>query len=668
MLSSALKTASWQTAGPRYAGRQLFRRTQIPACALHTSRKTKAAAATATAPSSSHEAEHQRQASQPAAQPTKQAKLYDDSFVGKTGGDIFHEMMLRHNVKHVFGYPGGAILPVFDAIHNSKNFDFILPRHEQGAGHMAEGYARATGKPGVVLVTSGPGATNVVTPMADALADGTPMVVFTGQVVTTAIGTDAFQEADVVGISRACTKWNVMVKDIAELPRRINEAFEIATSGRPGPVLVDLPKDVTAGILRRPILKTSTTSSYPQYSNTARSAFSGAEVEDLTAVLAQVAEKINMAKRPIIYAGQGILARPEGPVALRELAKRANIPVTTTLHALGAFDERDPKSLEMLGMHGSAFANMAMQNADCIIALGARFDDRVTMMLKSFAPEARKAADEGRGGIFHFEIVPKNINKVVQATKAIQGDVGENVIAMLPHIKFSERKEWFDSIANWKQKYPFYYDLPETDNDPLKPQQVIDELDRQTANIKEKVIITTGVGQHQMWAAQHYKWTHPRQFITSGGLGTMGYGLPAAIGAKVGKPDHVVIDIDGDASFSMTMNELATAAQFKIGVKVLLLNNDFQGMVKQWQDLFYEERYSGTVMHNPDFVKLAEAMHIKGLRVTKTSDLAAKMKEFLEHDGPILLDARVCKKEPLYPMVPAGKALDDFILHSKLKK
>lgn len=345
-----------------------------------------------------------------------------------------------------------------------------------------------------------------------------------------------------------------MVKDIAELPRRINEAFEIATSGRPGPVLVDLPKDVTAGILRRPILKTATTSSYPQYSNTARSAFSGAEAEDLTAVLAQVAEKINMAKRPIIYAGQGILARPEGPVALRELAKRANIPVTTTLHALGAFDERDPKSLEMLGMHGSAFANMAMQNADCIIALGARFDDRVTMMLKSFAPEARKAADEGRGGIFHFEIVPKNINKVVQATQAVQGDVGENVTAMLPHIKFSERKEWFDSIANWKKKYPFYYDLPETDNDPLKPQQVIDELDRQTANIKEKVIITTGVGQHQMWAAQHYKWTHPRQFITSGGLGTMGYGLPAAIGAKVGKPDHVVVDIDGDASFSMTVS------------------------------------------------------------------------------------------------------------------
>jgi acetolactate synthase-1/2/3 large subunit len=361
-----------------------------------------------------------------------------------------------------------------------------------------------------------------------------------------------------------------MVKDVAELPRRINEAFEIATSGRPGPVLVDLPKDVTAGILRRPIPKASTASSYPRYSNTARSAFSGEETEDLSSVLAQVAEKINMAKRPIIYAGQGILARPEGSVALRELAKRANIPVTTTLCALGAFDERDPKSLEMLGMHGSAYANLAMQHSDCILALGARFDDRVTGMLKLFAPEAKKAAEEGRGGIFHFEIVPKNINKVVQATKAVEGDVGENVIAMLPHIKFSERKEWFDTIANWKQKYPFYYDLPATDADPLKPQQVIDELDRQTSDIKEKVIVTTGVGQHQMWAAQHFKWTHPRQFITSGGLGTMGYGLPAAIGAKVGKPDHIVIDIDGDASFSMTVSILV---RYLVHSLKLVLNN-----------------------------------------------------------------------------------------------
>jgi acetolactate synthase-1/2/3 large subunit len=345
-----------------------------------------------------------------------------------------------------------------------------------------------------------------------------------------------------------------MVKDIADLPRLINEAFEIATSGRPGPVLVDLPKDVTAGILRRPIPVTSSTPKSVRYSNTALSAFAEEQPYQLESVLAKVAETINNSKRPVIYAGQGVLARPDGPAILRELAAKGNIPVTTTLCGLGAFDERDPRALEMLGMHGSCYANLAMQHADVIIALGARFDDRVTGDPRKFAPEAKKAAEENRGGIFHFEIVPKNINKVVQATEAIEGDVTENVISMLPHIKTSERKEWFDSIQGWKKRYPFYYDLPVNDADPLKPQQVIDELDKQTAAYKDKVIITTGVGQHQMWAAQHIKWTQPRSMITSGGLGTMGYGLPAAIGAKVGKPDHVVIDIDGDASFSMTVS------------------------------------------------------------------------------------------------------------------
>lgn len=345
-----------------------------------------------------------------------------------------------------------------------------------------------------------------------------------------------------------------MVKDIADLPRLINEAFEIATSGRPGPVLVDLPKDVTAGILRRPIPVTSSTPKSIRYSNTALSAFAEQQPYQLDDVLAKVADTINKAKRPVIYAGQGVLARPDGPAILRELAAKGNIPVTTTLCGLGAFDETDPRALEMLGMHGSCYANLAMQHADVIIALGARFDDRVTGVVSKFAPEAVKAAEENRGGIFHFEIVPKNINKVVQATEAIEGDVTENVISMLPHIKTSERKDWFDTIQGWKKRYPFYYDLPVNDTDPLKPQQVIDELDRQTAAYKDKVIITTGVGQHQMWAAQHIKWTQPRSMITSGGLGTMGFGLPAAIGAKVGKPDHVVIDIDGDASFSMTVS------------------------------------------------------------------------------------------------------------------
>ncbi|KAI7882001.1 large subunit of biosynthetic type acetolactate synthase [Lichtheimia hyalospora FSU 10163] len=663
----------------RLSSRQLFNRytatsgkRALTACMIHTSRKTTGAAATHAAPS------HERAAvqipkSQRRPQPLKYRKNnaveMDDSFVGMTGGEIFHEMMLRHNVKHVFGYPGGAILPVFDAIHESKYFDFILPRHEQGAGHMAEGYARATGKPGVVLVTSGPGATNVVTAMADAMADGTPLVVFSGQVVTSAIGTDAFQEADVVGISRGCTKWNVLVKDISELPRRINEAFAIATSGRPGPVLVDLPKDVTAGILRRPIPSNPSIPSRPTaIPNTAIGAFTEEAIAaKRDPVLHRAAELINMAKRPVIYAGQGVLSHPEGPEVLRKLADDGNIPVTTTLCGLGAYDEMDPKSLHMLGMHGSCYANLAMQNADLIIALGARFDDRVTGIIPSFAPEAVKAARENRGGILHFEIMPKNINKVVEATEAIEGDVTENLKMILPHVERSERSEWFNMINEWKEKYPFYYDLPATDKDALKPQQLIEELNKQTMDNKENVIITTGVGQHQMWTAQHYRWRHPRTFITSGGLGTMGYGLPSAIGAKVAQPDKTVIDIDGDASFSMTAMELATAAEFNIGVKVLLMNNSFQGMVKQWQDLFYEERYSGTVMKNPDFCKLAEAMGVKAIRVTKTEEIPEKMAEFLAHDGPVLMDAVVCKHEQLFPMVPAGKALDDFIIHPKIK-
>ena len=474
------------------------------------------------------------------------------------------------------GYPGGAILPVFDAIYQSPHFDFILPRHEQGAGHMAEGYARASGKPGVVLVTSGPGATNVITPMQDALSDGTALVVFCGQVPTSSIGTDAFQEADVVGISRACTKWNVMVKDIAELPRRINEAFEIATSGRPGPVLVDLPKDVTAAILRQPI---PTRAAIPQVPTASSALAAQHAAKVLDATLHRVANLINIARKPVIYAGQGVLAKETGAKFLRELSERAQIPVTTTLQGLGAFDERDEKSLHMLGMHGSAYANMAMQEADLILALGARFDDRVTGNLTAFAPQARAAAMQGRGGIVHFEIMPKNINKVVEATEAVEGDVTDSLELLLPHVRSverSSREEWFGQIKEWKARYPFTY-YPSKPGEKIKPQAVIECLSDLCEPFKEKVIITTGVGAHQMWAAQYYRWAYPRTMITSGGLGTMGYGLPSAIGAKVAKPDNVVIDIDGDASFSMTAMEMATASQFNIGVKIIILNNEFQG-------------------------------------------------------------------------------------------
>ncbi|PYH43318.1 acetolactate synthase catalytic subunit [Aspergillus saccharolyticus JOP 1030-1] len=596
----------------------------------------------------------------------RQVPELDDSFVGLSGGEIFHEMMLRLGVKHIFGYPGGAILPVFDAIYNSKHFDFILPKHEQGAGHMAEGYARASGKPGVVLVTSGPGATNVITPMQDALSDGTPMVVFCGQVPTSLIGTDSFQEADVIGISRACTKWNVMVKSVAELPRRIQEAFEIATSGRPGPVLVDLPKDITAGILRKSIPMNSTLPALPSAASVAAREVS---MQQLKSTIGRVARLVNMAQKPVLYVGQGLLARPDGPEVLKELADKACIPVTTTLQGLGGFDELDPKALHMLGMHGSAYANMAMQEADLIIAIGARFDDRVTGNISKFAPQAKLAAAENRGGIVHFEIMPKNINKVVQANEAVEGDCAENIRLLLPQIEaVPERKEWFEQINDWKARFPFSLYEKQTEEGPIKPQAVIEKLSDLTAHMKDRTVITTGVGQHQMWAAQHFRWRQPRTMITSGGLGTMGYGLPAAIGAKVARPDALVVDIDGDASFNMTLTELSTANQFNIGVKVLLLNNDEQGMVTQWQNLFYEDRYSHTHQKNPNFVPLAEAMGVAAQQCTKPSEVEAKLKWLIEQDGPALLEVITDRKVPVLPMVPAGCALHEFLVYDEAKE
>ncbi|KAI0693348.1 acetolactate synthase [Cytidiella melzeri] len=591
----------------------------------------------------------------------------DHSFVGMSGGQMFHEMMVRHGVKHVFGYPGGAILPVFDAIYNSPQFDFVLPRHEQGAGHMAEGYARVTGKPGVVIVTSGPGATNIITPMQDALSDGIPLVVFTGQVATSLIGSDAFQEADIVGISRACTKWNVMVKDLSELPRRINEAFKIATSGRPGPVLVDLPKDVTAGVLRTPLPYKSTTPGTPLGLPTNPLRSNPQTPTDLL-MINQAANLINKAQRPLIYAGNGVLSSPLGPKLLTQLAKQGNIPVTTTLQGLGAFDELDDLSLHMLGMHGSAYANLAMQEADVIIALGARFDDRVTGKVDTFAPAAKEAAAQGRGGIIHFEIQPKNINKIVDAQIPVMGDVITNMASLAPLIRSAPRTQWFEDIKAWKEKFPFTHE----DNKQgglMKPQSVIQELDRQTADKKENVIVSTGVGQHQMWAAQYYRWRHPRTMVTSGGLGTMGFGLPAAIGAKVGAPDKIVVDIDGDASFSMTAMELQTASQHDIGVKVIILNNEFQGMVQQWQDLFYDQRYAHTRMVNPDFIKLAQSMNVHAIRCTSAEELPAKMKELLEYPNnkPVLLECLVSPSEHVFPMVPAGKALHEQLVHPTLR-
>ncbi|CAF9938523.1 MAG: Acetolactate synthase, mitochondrial, partial [Heterodermia speciosa] len=530
---------------------------------------------------------------------------------------------------------------------------------------MAEGYARASGKPGVVLVTSGPGATNVITPMQDALSDGTPMVVFCGQVPTTAIGSDAFQEADVVGISRACTKWNVMVKRVEEMPKRIKEAFEIATSGRPGPVLVDLPKDVQAGILRHAIPLSNT---LPLHPSAASIAARDLRQKELQGAINRVAKLINIAKKPVIYAGQGVIALPEGPKLLAKFAEKCKIPTTTTVHGLGGFDELNDLSLHMLGMHGSPYANLAIQEADLILALGARFDDRVTGNLEKFAPQAKAAEKENRGGIIHFEIMPKNINKVVQATEAVEGDVAENLALLLPHLKpVSARPEWLSQIADWKARLPFNYDRGTPDG-LIKPQFVIETLSNLTAHMKDRTIITTGVGQHQMWTAQHFRWRHPRTMITSGGLGTMGYGLPAAIGAKVAKPDCLVIDIDGDASFSMTLTELSTAAQFNIGVKIIILNNEEQGMVTQWQSLFYEDRFAHTHQSNPDFIKLADAMGIQGRRCMAPGDVEDSLKWLIEGDGPQLLEMVIDKKVPVLPMVPTGRGLHEFLVYDEVKE
>jgi acetolactate synthase-1/2/3 large subunit len=570
-------------------------------------------------------------------------------YVGMTGAQIFHEMMREHEVKVIFGYPGGAILPVFDAIHQSPHFKFVLSRHEQGAGHMAEGYARATGKVGVVLVTSGPGATNTVTALQDALMDGTPIIVFSGQVATSSIGTDAFQEADVTGITRPCTKWNVLVKKVGDLPRAINEAFHIATTGRPGPVLVDMPKDMTAAVLDQPVYAEPYLPGYH-----IRELASSSEIE-------HAAKMINQAERPLFYVGQGAILSGATEV-LRQCAEKANIPVTTSLQGLGAFDETSPLSVRMLGMHGAAYANWAVRDTDCLIAIGARFDDRVTGRISAFAPNARAAEREGRGGFIHFEIAPENINKAVPVTIGVEGDARKNLELLLPLLEKQEHKAWLAQIHEWMEKHPFAYESDDREFH-LKPQSVIEELYRQT---RGEAVISTGVGQHQMWAAQYYKYRHPRQWITSGGLGTMGYGVPASVGAKLALDTYgdkrAVVNIDGDGSFCMTCMEMVTAAQYGIAAKTIILNNDFQGMVKQWQDLFYEERYSHTEMHNPDFVQLVEAMHCFGSRCTKLGDLPEKMKAFLEHDGPAVLECLVEKHEHVYPMMPAGKTVDDMVL------
>jgi acetolactate synthase-1/2/3 large subunit len=574
--------------------------------------------------------------SKSATKPATQAK---PKYKGKSGAQILHEMLIGpHKVDTIFGYPGGAILPVFDQLYKTPA-KFILNRHEQACGHCADGYYRASGKPGVCIVTSGPAATNCVTPLATAQMDSIPMVIFSGQVATKVIGNDAFQEADVTGITRPCTKWNYLVKDVRELPRVVNEAFAITMTGRPGPVLVDLPKDVSVAICpdevddtpREHILhRQRTASGSPDQEKQAQAA----------------AELINRSEKPVLYVGGGAIIAGASD-AVRKVAAKANIPCTTTLLGLGAFDEHDPKALNMLGMHGSAYANYAVQDCDCLIAVGARFDDRVTGNLATFAPHAK---------IIHIDIDPSSISKTVDVDVPVIGDAKLSLEMMLPHLEYRDRTTWFSTINAWKKRYPFKY---LDDSAKAKPQYVIEEIHRQSNG---EAIITTGVGQHQMWAAQFYRWRFPRQMITSGGLGTMGYGLPSALGAALGAPGKTVIDIDGDASFLMTCYELATLAEYNIPVKVAILNNDFQGMIKQWQDLFYEKRYSQSLMKNPDFAKMAESFGCRGIRCEHKSDVSKVVGEMLNHKGPVVVDFVVEPNEHVYPMVPSGKGLHEMEL------
>jgi acetolactate synthase-1/2/3 large subunit len=545
----------------------------------------------------------------------------------------------------------------------SRSIREVVGVHEQGSGHMAEGYARATGKPGIVLVTSGSGTTNLITPMQDALCDSTPMVVICGQ-VSHAPGRDIFDDVDVEAITQSCSKWNVRVRSIEELPQRIKEAFEISMSGRPGPVLIEVPRALNFEVLKRPA---PTNSYFKMRMTSGDGAVNLWPAQSIALKLRRVAQLVNKAKRPVLYVGQGMLSRPEGTAILKEFADKAAIAVTTSLQGLGAFDELDPKALHMLGMHGAAHANLAIQHADLIIALGARFDDRVTGNISKFAPEALIAAREDRGGIVHFEIAPKNINKVVAATEAVQGDCATNLSRLIPLVdSVDDRPEWFDRIREWKSRFPLtaYNTIPTTPTPGLiRAQEVIQRLSEMTNTMKDRTIISTGVGQHQMWAAQHFRWRYPRTMLTSGGLGTMGYGLPAAIGAKIARPDCLVVDIDGDASFNMTIAELSTAARYNIGVKVLLFNNEQMGMVSDLQRLYYKGRFTQNRQMNPDFVKVSEALGVQAKRCSDRNDVDAKLKWLLESDGPAVLEVVTEQNSPVWPVVPAGKGLHEFITY-----
>ncbi|MCW3835496.1 acetolactate synthase 3 large subunit [Sphingomonas canadensis] len=563
----------------------------------------------------------------------------------KSGADILIEVLTDLGVEVVFGYPGGAVLPIYDALFKQDAIKHILVRHEQAATHAAEGYARSTGKPGVVLVTSGPGATNAVTGITDALMDSIPMVVITGQVPTGLIGTDAFQEADTVGITRHCSKHNYLVKNPAQLASVVREAFHIATAGRPGPVVIDIPKDVQVATAQE---RSNAPIRHKAYAPQVKA--DPARIEEAVDMLAA-------AERPIFYTGGGIInSGPEASRLLRELAALTGAPVTSTLMGLGAFPASSPQWVGMLGMHGTYEANLAMNQADLIIALGARFDDRVTGRLDAFSPNSRKV---------HVDIDRSSINKNVRVDLPIIADVGSALADMIEAWKRRKHPtpdlaEWWNRIEGWRAVRCLDF---EDRKDVIMPQRAIRALWEAT---KDKApVITTEVGQHQMWAAQHFDFDDPNKWLTSGGLGTMGYGLPAAIGAQLGNPDALVIDIAGEASIQMNIQELGTATQYRLPVKIFILNNEYMGMVRQWQQLTYQSRYSESYSDAlPDFVKLAEAYGWKGILIETPDQLDAGIAEMIAHDGPVMVDCRVAKLANCFPMIPSGAAHTEMILQS----